>query len=117
MPPSSAASSLRTESGRVLATDARWLAHFWERGRGWLARKPDPNLALGIPLTEGERLHSLGMRFALDIAYCDSEGRVLALCTLAPFQIAPAVPHAAVAWELLAGQLAGLSRGERLRCD
>lgn len=101
----------------MLATDARWLAHFWERGRGWLGRKPDPSLALGIPLTEGERLHSLGMRFALDIAYCDSEGRVLALCTLGPFQIAPTVPRAVVAWELLAGQLAGLRLGERLRCD
>jgi uncharacterized membrane protein (UPF0127 family) len=105
------------ETGRVLATDARWLAHFWERGRGWLARKPDPNLALGIPLAAGERLHALGMHFALDIAYCDSENRVLQVLTLSPFRIAPAVPGAVLAWELLAGKLAGVQVGESLQCD
>ncbi len=110
-------SSLRTVLGRELAPKTRWLVSFWERGRGWLWRTPDPTLALGIPLTEGERLHSFGMGFALDIAYCDALGRVLCVVNLPPHRIAPAVPGAIVAWELLAGALEGLEVGEVLVCD
>ncbi|WP_395143461.1 hypothetical protein [Armatimonas sp.] len=105
------------ESGRVLATDARWLGSFWARGRGWLARPSDPTVALGIPLTEGERLHTIGMRFALTLAYCDSQGCVLCVLTLPPFRIAPRVPGATVAWELVAGGLEGVAVGETLACD
>ena len=101
----------------MLATDAHWLAGFWAHGRGWLARPPDPALALGIPLTAHERLHSLGMRFSLDIAYCDRAGRILRVLTLRPFQIAPRVPGAALAWEMLAGALEGIAVGETLQCD
>ena len=101
----------------MLATEARWLVHFWERGRGWLWRKPDPTLALGIPLSEGERLHSLGLRFPLDIAYCDASGRVLRVLKLPPLRIAPAVPGATIAWELVAGAREGLEVGEVLVCD
>ncbi|WP_309717297.1 hypothetical protein [Armatimonas sp.] len=110
-------SSLRTDLGRVVANEARWLASFVERGRGWLARSPDPNLALGIPLSEGERLHSIGMHFPLEIAYCDAAGKVLRIVTLPPFRIAPAVAGAVVAWELVPGKLEGITVGERLLCD
>ena len=118
MLPNSAAplSSLHTAS-RVLASDARWLVHFWERGQGWLWRKPNPNLALGIPLNEGERLHSLGMGFPLEIAYCNAAGKVLHIITLPPLRIAPAVAGAVVAWELVAGGLEGVDVGETLLCD
>nr|WP_309698138.1 hypothetical protein [Armatimonas sp.] len=105
------------ESGRVLAPEARWLGSFWARGRGWLVRPPDPTVALGIPLTEGERLHTIGMRFVLTIAYCDSHGTVLCVLTLPPFRIAPRVPGATVVWELVAGGLEGVAVGDTLACD
>ncbi|MCX6366252.1 MAG: DUF192 domain-containing protein [Armatimonadetes bacterium] len=102
-----------------MASDARWLASFVERGRGWLFRSPDPNLALAIPLTEGERLHSIGVRFPLEIAYCDASGKVLHTLTLPPFRIAPAVAGAVVAWEWVAGKREGITVmvGETLQCD
>ena len=101
----------------MLAQETHWLASFWERGRGWLGRNPDPAVALGIPLCEGERLHTLGMRFPLAIAYCDSEGQVLQVLTIPPYRIAPRVPRAAIAWELVAGGLEGVTVGETLACD
>ena len=110
-------SSLCTGSGRVVAREAYWLESFCERGRGWLFHAPDPNLALAIPLALGERLHSIGLRFALDIAYCDASGKVLHILTLPAFRIAPAVPGAVVAWELMAGTLEGVAVGETLLCD
>lgn len=113
VPPSS---GLVSSTGAVLAADARHLTGFFERGRGWLGRVPDPNLALAIPLSEGERLHSLGMRVPLDVAYCAADGRIIQVLTLPPWRIAPAVPGARLAWELLGGRLDGVAVGEVLRC-
>lgn len=109
--------SLCTRQGRVLAREARWLAHFWERGRGWIARPANPQLALAVPLVEGERIHTFGVRFPLDLAYCDAAGLVLHRATLAPRRIGPCVPGAVVVWELTAGSLSGVLIGEVLTCQ
>lgn len=71
-------------------------------------------MALGIPLTEGERIHSLGVRFPLELAYCDVAGRVLQVRSLAPNRLAPPVPGARVVWELVMGGLDGVALGEVL---
>ncbi len=34
-------------------------------------------------------VHTLGMRFAIDVAFCDASGRVLHTSTLAPWRISP----------------------------
>lgn len=98
----------------MLAREARWLALFWERGLGWIGRAQQLDLALGIPLAPKERVHTLGVAFSLDLAYCDERGRVVHLETLSPARIGPAIAEATVVWELVAGALAGVTVGETL---
>lgn len=108
-------SSLRTGSGGLVAPEALWLSHFWQRGLGWIGKAHRPELALGIPLTEGERVHTVGVRFALELAFCDSTGRVLRVLTLAPNRLGPSVLGACVVWEWPAGAAPRVGEGEVLR--
>ena len=48
-------------------------------------------------------VHTFGMRFPIDVAFCDRTGRVLHLSTLAPRRISRPVLHAAFAVEARAG--------------
>src|SRR5262245_6990006 len=66
------------EDGTVLAERA-WAAQGWrERGRGWLGRASlEPGEAL--LLSPAAAIHTLGMRFSLDLAFLDKQGRVLKL--------------------------------------
>jgi uncharacterized protein len=49
------------------------------------------------------QVHTLGMRFAIDVAFCDGSGRVLHLSTLPPRRISRPVLHASFAIEARAG--------------
>ncbi|MCY3662711.1 MAG: DUF192 domain-containing protein [bacterium] len=63
---------------RVLASlEVATGAH--RRARGLLGRDALEG-ALWLPRTRS--VHTLGMRFAIDVAYCDAEGRVLAIVTM-----------------------------------
>lgn len=55
-----------------------------ERARGLLGRE-DLEGALWIPRTRA--VHTLGMRFAIDVAYCDGAGRVLEIVTMKPWRV------------------------------
>jgi len=61
-------------------------------------------------------VHTLGMRFPIDVAFCDSEGTVLRTTTLAPWRISPIVRRAAFAIEAEAGAFDRwrLTRGDRV---
>ena len=41
--------------------------------------------ALWLPRTRA--VHTLGMRFAIDVAYCDAEGTVLEIVTMRPWRL------------------------------
>ena len=61
-------------------------------------------------------VHTAGMRFAIDVAFCDAEGLVLRTCTLAPWRLSPVVRRAAFVIEAEAGAFDRwrLRRGDRL---
>lgn len=54
------------------------------RARGLLGRDALEG-ALWLPRTRS--VHTLGMRFAIDVAYCDAEGRVLAIVTMRTWRL------------------------------
>ena len=61
-------------------------------------------------------VHTVGMRFPIDVAFCDTEGTVLRTTTLSPWRISPMVRRAAFAVEAEAGAFERwrLTRGDRL---
>ncbi|MDQ1429445.1 MAG: uncharacterized protein QOF40_47 [Actinomycetota bacterium] len=48
-------------------------------------------------------VHTLGMRFPIDVAFCDASGVVLRTGTLAPWRLSPVVRRAAFVIEAEAG--------------
>jgi uncharacterized membrane protein (UPF0127 family) len=48
-------------------------------------------------------VHTAGMRFAIDVAFCDAEGVVLRTVSLAPWRLSPVVRRAAFVIEAEAG--------------
>jgi hypothetical protein len=61
-------------------------------------------------------VHTAGMGFPIDVAFCDAGGVVLRTSTLAPWRISPVVWRAAFAVEAEAGAFDRwrLKRGDRL---
>ena len=66
--------------GRVLAT-LEIAATRRDRRRGLLGRD---GLEGAMLLTRAKSVHTLGMRFAIDVAHLDSDGVVLRLTTMKP---------------------------------
>lgn len=54
------------------------------RARGLLGRDGIDG-ALWLPRTRA--VHTLGMRFAIDVAYCDAAGEVLEIVTMRPWRL------------------------------
>lgn len=87
--------------GQVLAaaeapSDARG------RARGLLGRDGIDGVMVLRPC---RNVHTFGMRFTIDVAFCSGDGAVLRTCTLAPRRISPLVLRAAFALEAEAGAL------------
>jgi len=61
-------------------------------------------------------VHTVGMRFPIDVAFCDGDGTVLRTTTLAPWRISPVVRRSAFAIEAEAGAFERwrLARGDRV---
>lgn len=72
------------------------------RARGLLGRD---GIAGAMVLRPCRNVHTFGMRFAIDVAFCDRDGRVLRTCSLPPRRISPVVLRAAFALEAEAGAL------------
>lgn len=64
--------SLEVASGRL------------RRARGLLGRDA---LDGALWLARTRAIHTLGMRFAIDVAYCDGAGRVLEIATMRPWRV------------------------------
>jgi len=110
------------ETGQNVASLAWATERASERVHGWLG-KDAVGEGEGLLISPCSAVHSLGMRFALDVAYLDRKGRIVKLGgTIKPgrFSFGPfwrvAFPWTCMALELPAGACAqlGLRKGERL---
>lgn len=111
------------EQARLVADDGREVATIelatspWLRARGLLGRS---GLApgQGMWLAPCSAIHTVGMRFAIDIVFLDRTSRVAKVChTVAPYRMAWGGWRAHGALEFAAGEAArlGLTPGQRLR--
>ncbi|HEX6237795.1 MAG TPA: DUF192 domain-containing protein [Acidimicrobiales bacterium] len=85
--------------GRVLAS-LEIAATSRERARGLLGRDGIEGALLLRPVRS---VHTLGMRFPIDVAFCDEEMRVLRIVRMRPFRVSRPVRHARCAIEAEAG--------------
>lgn len=113
----SAALTINDETaGCVLAGKATLANHFGERLVGLLGRRA-LKAGEGLVLVPCNAIHTLLMRFPLDVAFVDREFHVVhVLSDLRPNRIPPPVPGAWLAIELPAGALvkAGVAVGDTL---
>ena len=81
------------------------------RRRGLLGRS---GIDGALVLRPCRQVHSIGMRFAIDVAFCDRDGRVLRTATLRPRRVSRPVLHAVWVIEAEAGAFArwGLAVGD-----
>ena len=94
-------------TGRTVSCRARIARGAWAQLVG-LIDSQDAHEALG--LLGCASVHTAGMRFALDIAFCDASGRVLELkAAVLPWRVAVCRQAAAtMTWEMRAGVLTRL---------
>lgn len=95
----------RLERAHSLASQARGLL-----GRASLSREE------GLWLEPCNGVHTIGMRFSIDVVYLNREGRALRVREgVAPYRICPPVRSARVMLELSAGaaQSCGIQTGKR----
>jgi len=76
--------------------------------KGLLGRKPgDFTAGKGLWIVPSQGIHTIGMSFPIDVAYLDSQRRVIHIChELKPFRIAAIKAKARSVIELPAGTLA-----------
>jgi uncharacterized protein len=70
------------------------------RRRGLLGRD---GVDGALVLRPCRHVHTIRMRFAIDVAFCDAEGLVLRTVSLAPWRLSPVVRRAAFVIEAEAG--------------
>ncbi|WP_432160343.1 DUF192 domain-containing protein [Streptomyces sp. NRRL F-5630] len=87
-----------------------------ERGRGLLGRDAVQGALL---LSPASAVHTLGMRFAIDVAFLDREWRVRSVRTMRPGRLGLPRPWARHVLEAEAGAMAGwgLSPGARVTVE
>ena len=102
--------------GRVLAGRARVAASLFSRMVGLLTRASlDEDEALVIPA--GQAIHTIGMRFPIDVAFVNQAWCVVAMRhALPPGRLTPVIWQAAAAIEFAAGTLrrCGVRLGDHL---
>jgi uncharacterized protein len=83
------------------------------RRRGLMHRE---RLDGALVLRPCRNVHTVGMKFPIDVAFCDGDGTVLRTTTLAPWRISPVVRRSAFAIEAEAGAFDRwrLARGDRV---
>jgi uncharacterized membrane protein (UPF0127 family) len=85
--------------GEVLAT-AEVAASRRERTRGLLGRDGTTG---AMVFRRCRQVHTLGMRFPIDVAFCADDGRVLRVSSLSPWRVSPLVWRSAFVIEAEAG--------------
>lgn len=84
-----------------------------ERGRGLLGRDGYTGALVFRPCRQ---VHTVGMRFAIDVAFCDADGVVLRARCMKPWRISPIVWRSAfvIEAESAAFERWGLRTGDRV---
>jgi uncharacterized protein len=84
-----------------------------ERGRGLLGRDSYTGALIFRPCRQ---VHTMGMRFAIDVAFCDADGAVLRIRSIKPWRISPLVWRSAFVIEAESGAFArwALRIGDRV---
>jgi len=100
-----------TREGQVLAS-AEVAETRAERRRGLLGRSEIE----GVFILKARSVHTVGMRFSIDVALCDADGTVLRVLTLAPNRATLPMRAARSAVEAPAGAFRswGVIAGDRL---
>jgi uncharacterized membrane protein (UPF0127 family) len=90
---------------QVLAEKTIVAASHWARLRGLLGR-PRLKAGEGLLLGYAKAIHTIGMRYSIDVAFLDRDGRVIHLVhSMKPFRFSPLVKASAMVLELPAGVL------------
>lgn len=105
------------KTGEVIASDVQEARTAAERVRGLLGRKPlDPGSALVI--VPARQVHTFGMRYALDVCFCDRSWRVLHVVRgMRPRRVTRWVPRARIAVETVSGGLTRAAPGDQLSLE
>jgi uncharacterized membrane protein (UPF0127 family) len=74
----------------------------WERTRGLLGRDRE-SVTGGLVLRPCRQVHTLGMRFPVDVAFCDRAGVVLRTVTVVPWRVTRVVLRSGFVVEAAAG--------------
>jgi uncharacterized membrane protein (UPF0127 family) len=113
----SATLRLETADGTVVAERCAVASTFLTRFRGLMWRRELP-AGEGLCIQNCGSVHMFFMRFALDVAFVDADGRILHIChTIRPWRISRVVFGSKAALELPAGTLRklGIDRGSVLK--
>ncbi len=89
----------------------------FERARGLLAREP---LEAGeaLVIAPARQVHTFGMRYAIDVCFCDRGWRVLHLVeAMRPRRVTRWVPKAFFVVEAPAGTFTGIGSGDQLSLE
>lgn len=90
---------------RMLAEKGIVAARSWARMRGLIGRSALER-GEGLLLLGTKGIHTIGMRFAIDVLFLDENGLVIHLIhALKPFQVSPLIGNSAMVLELPAGIL------------
>jgi uncharacterized membrane protein (UPF0127 family) len=102
-------------NGRKLALDVRICESFGERARGLRGALPPPARYV-LVINPCTAVHTFGMRYPIDVVFCQADGRVLRVVTHLKPRRAAWVRRAACVWEFRAGVTGrlGLAPGDRL---
>ncbi|MEW6130952.1 MAG: DUF192 domain-containing protein [Acidobacteriota bacterium] len=92
----------------LLALEVEKAATSWSRIKGLLGRRADEfSVGKGLWILPSQGVHTIGMKFPIDVVYLDSKFRVVHLYQqLSPFRIAALKSAARSVIELPAGVLA-----------
>jgi uncharacterized membrane protein (UPF0127 family) len=90
------------DGGDVLAS-AEVARGIRERTQGLLGRRDSGEVTGALVLRPCRQVHTFGMRFPIDVAFCDRDGVVLRTVTVAPWRVTRVVWRAGFVVEAAAG--------------
>jgi uncharacterized membrane protein (UPF0127 family) len=90
------------EGGDVLAS-AEVARGIRERTQGLLGHRDSGAVTGALVLRPCRQIHTIGMRFPIDVAFCDRNGIVLRTATVAPWRVTRLVWRAGFVVEAAAG--------------
>ena len=108
--------AIETESGRSVARQVAMATNFLDRFRGLLAHKQLDDEE-GLLLRPGGNVHTIGMRFPLDLVFLDAQMRINKIARgVPPWRISRSPRQTSCVLELTSGRAttAGLHIGMRL---